>query len=56
MAALANPPKAKYSYFDPLSVMSSPKPHQNITLYIKVFTLTTVFLNKTLLHLESSLN
>ena len=46
MAALANPPEAKYSHIDPLSFMFSPKPDQNITCYVNMLTSTPVFLKK----------
>ena len=56
MAALANPPEATCSHCDHMFAMCSTKPGQNIALHRKMFTLTSVFLNKTLFHFEPSLN
>ena len=56
MAALANPPEAKYSHVDSLSFMFSPQPNENLALHVKILTLASLFHDKTLFRFEPSLN
>ena len=56
MAALGEVLEAKCSYFDARSFMFSPHPAQNIALYLKIFVFGALFSEKTLFHLEPSLN